>query len=147
MNNWTDERRDKAVELYEKAKPTPETTLKIIKEIAEELQESPNGVRMILTKAGVYIRKDEATEYQDLETATQNNTYYRDVDFRGTVRIFGTADAWCDFYEEKALLGEDFDAFQVRMTLQDKLDMDLYGKEDYRRPWYRPFNVQTREVV
>ena len=146
MNNWTDKKKDKAVELYEKAKPTPETTFKIVKEIAEELDVSPNGLRMILTKAGVYIRKDHSTEYQNFETASLNNTYYRDVDFRGTVRLFGTADAWCDEYEEKALLGEDFDAFQVRMILQDKLDMDLYGKEDYRRPWYRPFNIQTREV-
>ena len=121
MNNWTDERRDKAVELYEKAKPTPETTFKIVKEIAEELDVSPNGVRMILTKAGVYIRKDEATEYQDLETATQNSTYYRDVDFRGTVRISGAGDAYCDLYDEEALLGEDFDALLCELEDFDYL--------------------------
>ena len=32
-----------------------------VKEIAEELSESPNGVRMILTKAGVYVKKAQAT--------------------------------------------------------------------------------------
>ena len=30
-------------------------------DIAEELDESPNGVRMILTKAGVYVKKSPAT--------------------------------------------------------------------------------------
>ena len=70
---------------------------------------------------------------------------YRDVKFRGTVRIFGTADAWIDEYDDNALLGEDFDAFQVRMTIMQKLDMDLCGGEDENRPWYRPFDVETRE--
>ena len=31
-------------------------------QIAEELGESPNGVRMILTKAGVYVRKTPAAK-------------------------------------------------------------------------------------
>ncbi len=43
--------------MYEGASPTPETSMEIVKEIAEEVEESPNGVRMILTKAGVYIKK------------------------------------------------------------------------------------------
>lgn len=57
---WTDERKAQAVEMYEKAEPTPETSMEIVKEIAEELGESPNGVRMVLTKAGVYIKKAAA---------------------------------------------------------------------------------------
>ena len=32
-----------------------------VKAIAEELEESPNGVRMILTKAGVYVKKSPAS--------------------------------------------------------------------------------------
>ena len=35
--------------------------MEIVKEIADELQESPNGVRMILTKAGVYVKKAQAS--------------------------------------------------------------------------------------
>ena len=31
--------------------------MEIVKGIADELDQSPNGVRMILTKAGVYIKK------------------------------------------------------------------------------------------
>lgn len=58
---WTDERKAQAVEMYEKAEPTPETSMEIVKEIAEELGESPNGVRMVLTKAGVYIKKAAGT--------------------------------------------------------------------------------------
>ena len=54
---WTDESKAEAVELYEAANPTPETSMEIVKEIADDLGESPNGVRMILTKAGVYVKK------------------------------------------------------------------------------------------
>ena len=35
--------------------------MEIVKDIAEQLGESPNGVRMILTKAGVYVKKSPAT--------------------------------------------------------------------------------------
>ena len=59
---WTDESKQQAVEMYQDAEPTPETSMEIVKEIAEELGESPNGVRMILTKAGVYVRKTPAAK-------------------------------------------------------------------------------------
>lgn len=55
--SWTDEKKAQAVALYEAAEPTPETSVEIVKEIALDLDESPNGVRMILTKQGVYIKK------------------------------------------------------------------------------------------
>ena len=58
---WTDESKAEAVELYTDAEPTPETSMEIVKEIAEQLGESPNGGRMILTKAGVYVKKAPAT--------------------------------------------------------------------------------------
>ena len=57
---WTDESKAQAVEMYTEAEPTPETSMEIVKDIAEELGESPNGVRMILTKAGVYVKKSPA---------------------------------------------------------------------------------------
>ena len=59
---WTDEKKDEAVSLYEAQQPTPETRMEIVKEIADQLDESPNGVRMILTRAGVYVKKDPATK-------------------------------------------------------------------------------------
>ena len=58
---WDDDKKAQAVEMYEAQDPTPETSMEIVKEIAEELNESPNGVRMILTKAGVYVKKTQAT--------------------------------------------------------------------------------------
>ena len=57
----TDEKKAEAIEAYQDAEPTPETSMEIVKEIADDLGESPNGVRMILTKAGVYVKKTPAT--------------------------------------------------------------------------------------
>ena len=58
---WDDEKKAQAVEMYEAESPTPETSMEIVKAIADEMSESPNGVRMILTKAGVYVKKSPAT--------------------------------------------------------------------------------------
>ena len=58
---WDDDKKAQAVAMYEEQDPTPETSMEIVKSIAEELEESPNGVRMILTKAGVYVKKSPAT--------------------------------------------------------------------------------------
>jgi len=58
---WDDDKKAQAVTMYEEQDPTPETSMEIVKDIAEELDESPNGVRMILTKAGVYVKKSPAT--------------------------------------------------------------------------------------
>ena len=59
---WTDESKAEAVELYTQENPTPETSMEIVKDIADQLGESPNGVRMILTKAGVYVKKTPAAK-------------------------------------------------------------------------------------
>ena len=53
---WTDEQREEAKELYEKEKPTPENTTEIVKQVAEAMGQTPNGVRMILNKQKVYIK-------------------------------------------------------------------------------------------
>ena len=58
---WTDESKEQAVEMYTAEEPTPDNSMEIVKMVAEELGESPNGVRMILTKAGVYVKKAPAT--------------------------------------------------------------------------------------
>ena len=59
---WTDESKAEAVELYTNENPTPETSMEIVKDIADQIGESPNGVRMILTKAGVYVKKTPAAK-------------------------------------------------------------------------------------
>ena len=59
---WTDESKEQAVEMYTAEEPTPENSMEIVQSIAEELGESPNGVRMNLTKAGVYVKKTPAVK-------------------------------------------------------------------------------------
>ena len=56
-NEWTDELKQQVVEAYESQNPTPETTMEIVKSLAEEFEKTPNGVRMVLTRANVYIKK------------------------------------------------------------------------------------------
>lgn len=54
---WDDTKKAEVIKAYEAANPTPENSVEIVKQIAEDFEESPNGVRMVLTKAGVYIKK------------------------------------------------------------------------------------------
>lgn len=59
---WTDEKREEVIAAYEAAEPTAENSMEIVKELAEQFEESPNGVRMILTRAGVYVKKAGAAK-------------------------------------------------------------------------------------
>ena len=60
-SEWTDELKDKAAEAYLALEPTPENTMECVKQVAEQLEKTANGTRMILTKKGVYVKK-EATK-------------------------------------------------------------------------------------
>lgn len=57
---WDDAKKAKVVEMYQEREPTPDNSMEIVAEIAEEVGETANGVRMILSKAEVYIKKDPA---------------------------------------------------------------------------------------
>ena len=57
---WTDDLKQEVVDAYLKADPTPETTMDIVKSLAEEFEKTPNGVRMVLTRASVYVKKEVA---------------------------------------------------------------------------------------
>lgn len=57
---WTDEQKQQVISKYQEANPTPETSTEIIKEIADEMELSPNGVRMVLVQADVYVKKAAA---------------------------------------------------------------------------------------
>ena len=61
MAEWTDEQKEQVVKDYEVAKPTPETSTEIVAKIAEDLDKTVNGVRAVLVRAGVYIKKTPAT--------------------------------------------------------------------------------------
>jgi hypothetical protein len=58
MTQWNDELKANVIKMYQDAEPTPESSTEIIKDIAEEIEASPNGVRMVLVQAGVYVKKD-----------------------------------------------------------------------------------------
>ena len=100
---WTDESKAEAVELYTEAEATPETSMEIVKDIAEQLGESPNGVRMILTKAGVYVKKTPAARSSASSTGGT-----------GTARISKA-------YAQKTLTGALTDAGQ-------EIDADIIDK-------------------
>lgn len=53
----TDKIKKAIIEEYLANDPTAENTPEIVKDIAENMSLSPNGVRMVLTDAGVYIKK------------------------------------------------------------------------------------------
>ena len=55
---WTPEIKEQVIASYQAANPTSENSTEIIKDIAEEFEQSPNGVRMVLVQAGVYVKKE-----------------------------------------------------------------------------------------
>ena len=56
-NEWNDELKQEVVDAYLEQDPTPESTMEIVKALAEQFEKTPNGVRMVLTRAGAYIKK------------------------------------------------------------------------------------------
>jgi hypothetical protein len=66
---WTDELKAEVIAKYEGAGPTPENSTEIIKDIAEEIEMSANGVRMVLVQAGVYVKKDPGAAPGKTKTA------------------------------------------------------------------------------
>lgn len=71
---WDDDKKAQAVAMYEEAEPTPENSMEIVKQIADDLDESPNGVRMILTKAGVYVKKAPAAASTSTKASSGGGT-------------------------------------------------------------------------
>jgi hypothetical protein len=57
---WTDELKQRVIDEYVKADPTPENSADIVNEIAQDIDATPNGVRLVLSKAGVYVKKTAA---------------------------------------------------------------------------------------
>jgi hypothetical protein len=66
---WTDEQREEAVAAYMAAEPTAENSMEIVKVIAEDMDQSPNGVRAILSKDGCYIAKGKSPSKAGTTTA------------------------------------------------------------------------------
>lgn len=54
---WTDSQKEQAIKQYQDGNPTPDNSTELIKQIADDMEQSPNGVRMVLVGAGVYVKK------------------------------------------------------------------------------------------
>lgn len=81
--SWDDDKKAKAVQMYQDAEPTAENSMEIVKEIAETLEESPNGVRMILTNAGVYVKKAVSAGKSDRTPKEGSNRVGKQAAFEG----------------------------------------------------------------
>lgn len=68
---WTPELKEKVKQMYLDAGPTPDTSVEIIKDIAEELDQSPNGVRMVLVQSGVYVKKETTSSSSKTSTKSE----------------------------------------------------------------------------
>lgn len=62
MATWTDERKQQVFDAYKAGNPTPANSTELVRAIAEEMDESVNGVRMILSKENLYIKKDATAD-------------------------------------------------------------------------------------
>ncbi len=78
MSEWTDEKRAQVVNMYKESEPTPENSMELVKQIAEEIGASPNGVRMILSKEGVYVKKDSTSTAKSNTTSTGKTRVSKD---------------------------------------------------------------------
>lgn len=53
----SDDDKQTIIDAYLKASPTPENSMDIVTDLANEHDSSPNSIRMILVNAGVYVKK------------------------------------------------------------------------------------------
>lgn len=61
MSDWTPEKTAEVVEAYVAQEPTEETTADIVKALAEEYGKTPNAIRLMLSKAQVYVKQATKT--------------------------------------------------------------------------------------
>lgn len=62
MATWTPELKEKVIQMYKDGEPTPTSSTELIKEIADDVEQSANGVRQVLVQAGVYVKKEISTD-------------------------------------------------------------------------------------
>lgn len=58
---WTPELKQEVVDAYLAKEPTSVNSSEIVKELATKYEQSPNGLRMVLQQAGVYVKKADAS--------------------------------------------------------------------------------------
>lgn len=70
---WTDEKKADVIkeyteimeDQYETDKERADATTEVVKQLSEKYDEKPNGTRMVLMGAGVYIKKTPGTKTTD----------------------------------------------------------------------------------
>ena len=78
QNKWPDELRNKVVKKYKAANPTEDNTL----EIADEVDKTVNGVRLVLSQAGVYV-KAKSSNTSDKETKSSGPRVSKEAALQG----------------------------------------------------------------
>lgn len=78
MSDWTEELKQEVVDAYEAADPTPENSMEIVQELAEKYEKTVNGIRMILSKAGVYVKKASTSKPSSGEKKTTTTRVSKD---------------------------------------------------------------------
>lgn len=59
-NTWTDELKQKVIDEYLASDPTAENSMEIAAELGAKYDQSPNGVRIIIQRAGHWVKKETA---------------------------------------------------------------------------------------
>ena len=70
---WTDETKKEAIKAYTDKNPTPENSSEIVAEIASSMDKTVNGVRAILVRAEVYVKKDPTSTNNKKSTTVRVN--------------------------------------------------------------------------
>jgi hypothetical protein len=93
MSDWTEELKEQVIEDYEKADPTPENSMEIVQELAEKYEKTVNGIRMILSKAGVYVKKSPAPKAAGKKDATKPATtrVSKEASIKALTEVINTA--------------------------------------------------------
>lgn len=61
MSDWTAEQKQEVIEDYTSRNPTSENTVEIVADMAVKYSKTVNGLRMILSKGGVYVSAGKKT--------------------------------------------------------------------------------------
>jgi len=93
MSDWTEELKEQVIEDYENADPTPENSMEIVQELAEKYEKTVNGIRMILSKAGVYVKKSPAPKAAGKKDATKPATtrVSKEASIKALTEVINTA--------------------------------------------------------
>jgi hypothetical protein len=87
---WDDALKAEVIEAYQDADPTEENTLDIVAELADRFEKTQNGIRIVLSRAGAYVKKNPATSTPKKEgTSTRVNKAEAISNFKKAIEAAG----------------------------------------------------------